>query len=403
MGRSSSLMSKTLEVKLAELAPLSQFFKKPIKTPMVAKKDINELLQHKNFLMRELRAQAYREHTFANTNVGKLSCEWYGFKFFQRYSRQGDPLVGESICKQIYPVAPAALKAHGFFLSSGQAATLTALVVLVSKLKLGCESKQIRAYFESVDLLQSLPKSKAAESFLFFDSSALNFSWDSLASADPKKILLFDTTCIDRQDAHLAEFLSQIHKTRRPAILVRSCLKLDTFGAEYGTLGNLLILNPEEFPHKKVQDVVKSVGAVLGHFSSIDAVYPFLTHEDITNLNSLRVGRIQANNRILTEHLQEKGIQVRVRPHHLFCELTSTDDGNPVPLQRLAKKIFKVTNYPIHFADSFGLDIAGVTTYADFYDPQGRAVLRLIPPDFVEDDFRAHLHVYDQIVGRFHG
>jgi len=323
-------------------------------------------------------------------------------------------LVGESLCKQMYPAAPASLKTHGFFLNSGQAATHTALMALTKRLGLRPDSKLHRVYFETSDLMDRLPERMYLGSFEFQDSSAMDFSWDNFDESDAKKILLFDTTCIDRLDLGLKKFLKKVQTTRRPVILVRSCLKLDSFGAEYGTLGSLLILNPESFPRAQdvikkaerdtpfslINEVIKATGAVLGHFTSIDSVYPFLTDPEITRLNADRVKRLQNNTRQLCAYLLAHKMNVRMRPHGLFCELPGMASDGPLALQKRVQKIGLLASYPIHFADSFGLDVSTVSSYQDFYDPSGKTVLRIAPADLCEGDFAARLELYGHFVSR---
>jgi hypothetical protein len=262
--------------------------------------------------------------------------------------------------------------------------------------------------------MDRLPPQSYVGSFEFQDSCAMDFNWDKIDAKEAKKVLVFDTTCIDRLDVGLKKFLKDVHKTRRPAILIRSCLKLDSFGAEYGTLGNLLILNPESFPRAQadvehaerdtpfsvINEVVKATGAALGHFGSIDNVYPFLTDPEITRLNTERVRRLQANTRQLCAYLLAQKIDVRIRPHNFFCEIPGLAADGPVALQKRAKKISHLTSFPIHFADSFGLDVSTVSSYQDFYDPKGKTVLRIAPPDLSPGDFTSQLDLYGHFLGR---
>ncbi len=406
-------MLKTLKLKKAELVQIAKFLDRAPKIPAAASKELDDFFLHKVFLQRELRAQSFKKHLFPNTNVGKLTSDWYGFKFYHRYSRQGDPLIGESQCKQVYPVAPAGLKSQGFFLSSGQAATHTAISALTKRFRLRPESKLDRVYFETMELIDRLPPHEYTGIFELQDSSALNFSWQGVMAGDKKKILLFDTTCIDRKDSHLKKFLAHVHKTLRPVILIRSCVKLDSCGAEFGMLGSLLILNPESFPESRdvsrgdrdtpfraISDVIKTTAAHMGHFASIDSIYPFLTDPDMTELCSQRVKRIQANTQRLVNYLTDLKLEVRVRPHSLFCEIPHLGQGHPSALQKLAEKLSVLFSFPLHFADSFGLDVSTVTTYQDFYDTAGTVCLRIAPPDLLPEEFEQYLHIYGRLVER---
>ncbi len=361
--------------------------------------------------MRKLRSQSYLRNNYPNTCFEKQLINWHGWKIHQRYSRQGDLLLGENQAQLFYPQAPAHVTAQGFFFSSGQAATHTIFETLSVFFQLTPNASGKRIYFESRQLMKNFLRLESTEKFSFIDSAASDFSWDILLEHVKKEILVFDTTCVERDSPMIGKFLETVAANRTPVILTRSHLKLDSFGLEYGNLGSALILNPEQFPPirsdierpsdwKSVSDAVKGTGAYLGHFTTVDAIYPFLLSEKVNALNSSRLMRIRENNRRLHQFFISRGMSPGLRPHEYFLELTRK--GAPEKLlPPLIEKLRLGSAFPLFYSDSFGFDFSSANLYQDYYGEKGTHVLRLAAPDLVASEFEEYLPLYETLVESF--
>ncbi len=405
----SPRLAETLQLKTPELERLAAHVPG---ADVASPRDYADFASRKAHLMRELRVHALRSNPFPNTKPGESPVDWFGLKFQQRYSRMGDPMLGPGQAASIYPGAPATLPAQGFFFSSGQAAMHSVLAALQARFGYALGRSHGGVYYESQELLERLPRKRSGKALPFYDTSATSFRWTQIPT-DADAPLVLDTTCTARDDAELGEFLRALKTSRSPAILVRSCLKLDSFGVEYGNLGHALVVNPRSFPSASNRSTVRSnplgtfleelktVGGAMGHFPQLDAVYPFYADPAVTALNSSRIARIRRNSRALTSFLSTLGWgRPTLPPHGLFL-LVGSSRPPKKDFPRHVTAIREKTGFPIYHAESFGFDASVVTHFQEFYS--GHYCLRVAPPDMAEGDLRDHAGVYVDLLRAFHG
>ncbi len=406
----SANLKESIALKQAELSLLANLCNSNDAVP-VKIKDYDSFIKLKSHLMRRLRAHAYLANTYPNSNYENHHTEWYGFKLQHKYSRQGDPLIGKGQLKALYPIAISPIPSQGYFFSSGQAANLTIISVLNTHYGLTPQFVGARGYFETLEILNALAKTRGKKKYLYFDSASADFDWQKIFESLDHHVLVLDTTCIDRYDQNLGHLFKKISKLKSPVILVRSHLKLDSFGVEYGALGSAIVLNPDAFPSllrtknepnplKTIQGAIKSVGGVLGNFPSIDSIYPFLTSPEIGARNVARLARIRANNLSLSKFLTKQGKDVELRPHGYFLELRRVGMGKS-RVAMAASKLRLVTDFPVYYSDSFGFDFSAVTTYRDYHSKKDYECLRIAAPDLVPGEFEENYWLYDRLVANF--
>jgi hypothetical protein len=287
-----------------------------------------------------------------------------------------------------------------FMTSSGQAAVATVLLSLKHHYKRKGKSLTLVVpkglYWESAETCHRLEiqfvvpaKATAHESdgrVGFIDSSTVDSLSVVLAAMKGIELLIVDTTCWDAAGDEIKLLEKEIKK--RPLICLRSHLKLDSLGAEYGSLGSIVAHFPGE--SEIVQDITTQ-GRLIGAWSDIDSVYPFLLDADFHLVNSKRNRRLRAAGARISEGLKKtklpKGITLQEFSHGLFFYLEFSKDSYPeessLKLERLAK-LLKEAELPFMEADSFGFDFLVYKLFPTAADPSSQRVVRFTSPDYCD-------------------
>src|SRR5262249_34693026 len=116
-------------------------------------------------------------------------------------------------------------------------------------------------------------------------------------------LIVCDTTCSAPQSGRIRRVTAFARRTRTPLVLVRSHIKLDSLGVEFGRLGSALFLTFPEVPLTKIRclrqlardlrEVIRLTGAAAlpGHFC------PFFGSSEYWRLSASRCAAILGNTR----------------------------------------------------------------------------------------------------------
>lgn len=300
------------------------------------------------------------------------------------------------------------IKSFGFFTSSGQGA----ISVLFDALRMIWGNFRIvlndTAYWETLDYMRTFgfaPANRAtgsAHSVFYLDSSTEEPTDVETLARKIKSADLFaiDSTCYLLSAGKLAELVSLATKLGKPCVLLRSHMKLDCMGTEYGRLGSFVLAYDGNLPRKKrefcrrLADEFTHLSKLYGTFASLSQVYPFLSSSSFHAVNDRRICLVQQNTRHtameLKRHLLATGSKLSLRSfeHNLFFWITMKQSLNAKKTERILNRLgslMTTAKLPYRFVASYPWDFIGVTYFAPGqFGAKGResCAIRLSIPDF---------------------
>lgn len=301
----------------------------------------------------------------------------------------------------------------GVLAGSGMAAisaTLTALDQLEeegTKLLLAAD-----AYFETLFYVHRYLRRLTPEmGTAALDGSVLYL--DSFGAADPfarwrdrdlspLRALVLDTTCLDGDAPLVDEIAGRCLAAGVPCALVRSHLKLDQIGVEYGRLGSVVLVFPRRASVEKIRWLKLLLGKIRnaltvhgGNFSPLALFPPALDPAlapSLRELNRQRNRIARANNRVaarvLRRLLAESTTAVTDYHHGCFFVLRPFLDTVHATTLRCAALVaaLRAGGVEARVAPSFGYDFVAVTRVAGVANT--RAAIRVALPDFPVEELR---------------
>ena len=320
------------------------------------------------------------------TNIDNHEKEYFGLKYFSLYQRQGHSLLNENIYHMLYDEnTKVGTKAFAYFTSSCQMTHFALFYFLNQTLGgLNVQYPTERIYFETKSIIdQDWVKKSSADKCIYFLDSGFLKTRQQLLDFQHKKVsmLIFDTTCFDRQSEEIRLVVELALKLSVPLIMTRSHLKLDSLGVEYGSLGSILFFNCDE------QEFVKKVAlqiSLMGAFAPIKQVYPFLFNQEFKDVTTERTNMIRNNCQQMTKNLEaflkQSGLGLELYMHDLHLIIIYQSER--LALLKLGKiflKLCHMNNIEGRFCDSFGFDFFSLTNFGRC-DNSGRGYLRFCPP-----------------------
>ena len=297
---------------------------------------------------------------------------------------------------------------HGLFLASGMSGIAALLAVIARR---GWMRVQFSAegYFESYLLVtrffQQITLDQTEEQF----SCDRDVLWlDTCSSqwpAFPEKpgvlsLIVIDTSCIEPDSRHVERWLHDSARLRCPLVLVRSHMKLDSFGLELGRLGSVVAVAPgddSEPTRDLIQDLLQARSG-FGTGFNLFSLYPWLGDPEFARLSRLRTQSIRCATRYLTTALREERrsgdpFEVLSSNHNIFlvirthlqvtnetvqslppwCAPTAQPGTGAITPNILSRKIAEVCSdrgLPVIAASSFGLDQIVLLDYVNMHDGQ---------------------------------
>ena len=213
------------------------------------------------------------------------------------------------------------------------------------------------------------------------------------ALARRPRLVLFDTTCYLDDSAAIGEVVTSCLRKRVPLVLVRSHIKLDGLGVEYGRLGSAVFVVASDTEPAVVEEFVELIGfyedavAKTGAAANPFHLIPYFGSARYAELNRARVRHIRANNsrlcRALVERAPHSSFVVTGYHHQLFVTLDAPVEGDieelRAELDELAAQA-RAIGVPARHAASFGLDTVHLDVFLDL-NRGGRTVVRVSMSD----------------------
>lgn len=239
------------------------------------------------------------------------------------------------------------------------------------------------AYHETLRLFSSFGWQAQIERpkkshLLLIDSSSLSTLNEALElnRFEKTKVVIFDTTCLERSDPLITSITSRIQQRGIPMVVIRSSLKLDSLGMEFGRFGHVLFLSDaanERFDAFK--ETYHELIPFYGNNCSSRQIYPFFTDPEFLRHSRNWVNRIIDSNRIFESAINGNDhAEVETFSHGLFSWLKfdqNFDESNHFIDSITQQLLF--SGIPILATSSFPWDCIALTA---FYNTPVAGLLR---------------------------
>lgn len=343
-------------------------------------------LTSKFTLMKELKARTLLELKNSVTLLWPLQ-DFHGLKVHYRYQRQDFTIQGDKPLEVFYPGLKASGIVTGHFTRSGQSATFGLNLALKNWDK-GFSLRILtpRIYFESIRIFEGLIIDQVDPTALsgFLDSSFWEKS--SLENLPHLKRLIVDTTNWSINSEHIQEIINWAESKDVELFLIRSHLKLDCLGAEYGLLGSVVRIGSQD--HPEWEKFFLETLSYAGLLAVQEQLYPFHWDKRFRELSTKRTERIRQNTRFLTEGLNDflphlkNSMELRSFEHGLFFLIYYKGQPDYFPDKFL--KLSMLHEVPARHCDSFGFDFFSLTNVVSFYEKTNESAIRFCSGDNTE-------------------
>lgn len=339
-------------------------------------------------LMKELKAKKLLELSNSVTMIWPLKESFSGKKVTYRYQRQDFIIEGHSPLEVYYPGLKTKLNVNGHFTRSGQSATFGLSLALKNSFPdLSIQYLSQYTYFESLRVFEGLkiPSNRSSETALL-DSSQLEKEPMSYLTGKKISRLIVDTTNWNINSPNIQKIIDWAEKEKAELFLIRSHLKLDCLGAEYGLLGSVVRLSQTEDKawEKFFLETLSYAGLLAVH----EQLYPFLWDEEFLKLTEARTERIRANTKYFTEELAaylpklKHPMRLKILDHGLFFGVYYEGKADHHPEKFL--KLSMMHQIPAKYCDSFGFDFLSLTNVISFHESTQESSLRFCSGDDTE-------------------
>jgi hypothetical protein len=372
---------------------------------------IPDLVREKQVLRAQMIARFIATHPYlTESNLGNPAIDVDGAALGFNYQRYDLSLRHKAFAPWIYPALRGS--SLGVLCATGMSAVTAVLTALdlvhgdMRPIYLAAdtyfETQQfVRDYLYQLKPVSELPAVLVRCGVVFVDSIA---RVDALARLDGCALdaacaVVFDTTCYDVSAPEIERVVERCGVAGVPCVLVRSHLKIDTLGLEYGRLGSIVIALPRPFPGARARFVRllrRRIGDFLaktGTGFSIASYFPLTSHPTFRRLNARRNARMRDNNLRCAAALAERVHPRVVGYHHgrfFFLHLPSGGQAGALANALLDAGVCARP------APSFGYDFTSITRLTGpMFGPGDH--LRVALPDFSAEE----LEICIETVARF--
>lgn len=426
-----SISSEHLDLKLFEiecLMPFAEGFTVP-KRPST----YQEFFRLKMDIRSSIRAKSARDLGCGESRLSRAAVRAGGLSFKFVYQRMKVDLIGKSAVNLIYrnlKLSPST-ESNGAFTTSCQSAISALFHTL--RLILGdfIISVNDGAYWETLGFLRQfsfkISHLNGTEHInsplmrvIYLDSSTettfFEKEWPAKVQLNKCRLLIVDTTCLSLKSEKLSEVIEVSRRAGLICVFVRSHMKLDCLGMEYGRLGSIVFLRPIGLNHKskifseKLINKFNEIAAYHGAFANLSQIYPFFTNARFQKVNELWQKRIEMNNKQVSNFL-EKNIDFENAPLALkkfehnkyfwFVSKRPIADRQVLDLCRGLDRNLSFLKVPHLSIASYPWDFLSITPFKRgqtiLIDQKDRTVIRISVPDFEKakvDDVKRSLHFW---------
>ena len=240
---------------------------------------------------------------------------------------------------------------------------------------------------------------------VYLDSSTETFflkeDWPTQVRLSECRLLIVDTTCLSLKSKKLTEVTEVARRAGLICILVRSHMKLDCLGMEYGRLGSIVFLWPSNLPLKEkifLKKLIKSfdeMAASHGTFANLSQIYPFYSHSHFHKATEAWQRRIEFNNsqvgEFLNSNIDFKTARMSLKrfehnKYFWFITKTPISDKQALDLCRALDQNLSFLRVPHLSIASYPWDFLSITPFKRgqriSLDQRSRTVIRVSVPDF---------------------
>lgn len=352
--------------KIEELKEQIEYLKKYSRFPFHAHENENSfehLVQLKFELMKLIKASSIIENQNIVTNI-KMNPYPDKFPFSKIHSlyEGQDFKVEELLPNNFLYQSPAS---HFYFLKSGQAAVNVLWLYLFETLSNIQILNPSHIYHESKAFFDYMKKrvSGAEQPIVYVDSLSwgLHKKEEFCSHLNDAKYVIIDSTCWEMNSVEMNFLLEATKNCSYPCFVVRSHVKLDSLGAEYGLLGSLFIYqNKADADWDAINTRLNKITAIMRYAASYNDLYPFWDKNIFKKLVSNRVQGIKANTKWVADTIEREfkdDVIVERFPHDLYCYLKVKKPST----RRNLLKVIEMGQSGLKFADSFGFDFMSLT------------------------------------------
>ena len=243
-----------------------------------------------------------------------------------------------------------------------------------------------KRFFENITFDQANDQFTSDRDVLWLDTSSL--IWPKFPEqAGSIRLIVVDTTLVEPDSVHTTQWIHESAHLKCPLVLVRSHMKLDSFGLEVGRLGSIVVIAPDNNSDETEELIKELLQARSGFGTGFNLInlYPWLGNQEFADLTRLRTIAIRRVTQLLYSALidiRRSGDRYEVLPsksHSIFLVIqTNIDVGsggnrqdglNPFQGFALSLSIAEYcsrTHLPMIAAGSLGLDRITVNDFVNF-------------------------------------
>jgi hypothetical protein len=396
------------ERKNEELTLLRSYLDESAAPPVEAVKHLVEekLLLRARMIARFIERNPYlTESNLSGTRSMELDGSLFDFSY-QRYDMR---VKRKPFAPWIYPtLASPRFSSIGLLAASGMSAVSAVLTSLDLGLAKGrklylapdvyYETRQFAAgYLWQLESTPTLPEQLASNGVLLLDSisRAEPLEWIGSRQLDPLAAVLLDTTCYDVSAPEIERVVERCFAEGVLCVLVRSHIKIDTLGLEYGRLGSIVIVLPRPCDRtrsifaKRLRRRVSDFLIKTGSGFSPHTYFPLSSDASFRRLNGQRNSIMRQNNlgcvAALCEAVHARS-ETRIWSYHhgrfIFLR-PAVEDWSP-PFARSLQRALQDAGVYARVAPSFAYDFLGISGIKSQQYQTGGG-LRISLPDYPGD------------------
>jgi hypothetical protein len=404
------------KIKLAELKSLLPYIDSSEEEITKMMLSIPSRSQKRVYLGKLIRS-AFAKKCPTVTNIENKVYNLNGIKCVYRYQREFIKYINDDKLKLFYSneYELDSDNVNGIFTSNCQAITAS-LFFSISEIFKHCNVEYLytkNVYFETHSALRKIKEltsstnALSSQTIALIDSSYTDIK--RIGKLDDYLFTIIDTTCWSKADEDLNRLIKGIIENGNPVVLIRSNLKLDSFGLDYGNLGSVATLNTHSFPDVS-QELFRVQSANTKNFAdfifenvyhfggnlNLTDLYPFFLDKNVNELNEKRIKRMRSNCFEIGASLKEaikkdEGLfsiaEIYELSHGLFFIIKINKD---IPkFEKLFLKLFRTHNLNVEFCDSFGFDFMAYNNVNGFSGDDNKTLLRFSAPDVESKELKA--------------
>ena len=157
-----------------------------------------------------------------------------------------------------------------------------------------------KRFFQNISFDQANGQFGSDRDVLWLDTSSL--IWPEFPEQPGSiRLIVVDTTLAEPDSVHINRWIHESTRLKCPLVLVRSHMKLDSFGLEVGRLGSIVVIAPDNNSDETEELVKELLQARSGFGTGFNLInlYPWLGNQEFSDLTRLRTIAIRRVTQLL--------------------------------------------------------------------------------------------------------